>query len=256
MTQLTHWEGEPVSVLAGLWGVPLLEAWDRIGSTNDRAKVLGVDGATPFTVVLTEEQTAGRGRSGARWHDTSGGSLLLSILLPRRGSVSLHLPLLVGLAAARAVERASPGLEACVKWPNDVMVLGRKAGGVLCEASRTGVVAGIGLNVRQRPEEFPENLREMAVSLEAASGVPVSRRFLAGALIGELQEVFGVPARRELSAVAHRELSTRDALQGCAVETVQEGPGTARGIAPDGSLLLERPDGSRVRVVAGSVRVV
>ncbi len=254
--QLTHWEGEPLSVLAGLWGVPALEAYQRIGSTNDRARELAAEGAAPFTVVLTEEQTAGRGRSGARWHDTSGRSLLLSILLPTRGGVSLHLPLLVGLAAARAVERAAPGLEARVKWPNDVMVQDRKAGGVLCEASRSGVVAGIGLNVRQRPEEFPDDVRRRAVSLEVASGASVSRRFLAGALIGELQELFDEPARRDLPAVAHRELSARDALQGRAVETVQEGPGTARGIAPDGSLLLERPDGSRVRVVAGSIRVV
>jgi BirA family biotin operon repressor/biotin-[acetyl-CoA-carboxylase] ligase len=256
VTLLTHWEGEPIGVLAGLWGVPHVEAHDRIGSTNDRLKVLAAGGAPAFTVVLADAQSAGRGRSGARWYDAPGRSLLVSVLLPSDGGVPLHLPLLVGLAVARAVERAAAGLEARVKWPNDIMVAGRKAGGVLCEATRAGVVAGVGLNVRQRPEEFPEEVRARAVSLEMSAEARVSRSKLAGALVGELLALFRERGRAELPSRVHEELNARDALLGCAVETVQEGPGTARGIALDGALLLERPDGSRVRVVAGSVRVV
>lgn len=256
MTILTHWEGEPVGVLQGLWDVPLLEVHDRIGSTNDRVRALAGEGAAPFTTVIAESQSAGRGRSGARWHDSAGDSLLISVLLPRGGEVSLHLPLLVGLAAVRSVERTVPELDVGVQWPNDVMVDGRKAGGVLCETTRGGVVAGIGLNVRQKPSSFPEEVRPRAVSLEAASRRSVSRGALAGALARELRGLFGAPAGPEIPAPAYMELRAHDTLADRPVETVQEGRGIAQGIARDGALLLERPDGSRVRVVAGGVRVL
>ncbi len=254
MTLLTHWEGEPVGVLAHVWGVPRVEAYDSIESTNDRARDLAADGAAPFTVVLADEQTSGRGRSGARWHDTPAASLLVSVLLPR-GGVALHVPLLVGVAVARAVEQAASGLDVRVKWPNDIIIDGRKAGGILCEATRAGVVAGVGVNVRQRPEDFPEEVRDQAVSLESALGSRVSRSLLAAGLLRELSGLFATPGRPRLSDALHRELTARDALRDRAVQTVQEGPGTARGIDSEGALLLERPDGSRVRVLAGGVRV-
>jgi len=256
VTLLTHWEGEPVAVLTELWDVPLLEVHDRLGSTNDRVRVLSESGCLPFAVVLAEEQTAGRGRSGSVWHDTPGHSLLLSILLPRSGPVPLHLPLLVGLAGARAAERATTGLRVRVQWPNDLMLDGRKVGGVLCEGTRGGVVAGVGINVRQGSDDFPEGIRDRALSLEAAGGEKASRARLAGALVGELRRLFGRPSTSSLPGEALAELQARDALLDRTVETAQEGRGTARGIARDGALVLERTDGSRVRVVAGRVRAV
>ena len=256
MTLVSLWEGTPVDVLTERWGVPMLEIHDRIGSTNDRVRDLSEEGAPPFTVVLAEEQTAGRGRSGSVWHDTAGHSLLLSILLPRSGPVPLHLPLLVGLAGARAVERVAPRLSVRVQWPNDLMVDGRKLGGILCEGTRGGVVAGVGINVRQRPGDFPADLRDRALSLETAGDTEVSRATLAGELLRELRSVVGPSSTSLLSGEALMELQARDALLGRIVETAQEGRGMARGIAPDGSLVLERADGSRARVVAGRVRTV
>lgn len=258
MSLLTHWEGEPVEVLARLWEVPVLEAHDRIGSTNDRVRDLAVGGAPPFTVVLAEQQTTGRGRSGSSWHDTPGASLLLSTLLPSSGPVPLHVPLLVGLAAARAIERVTGGdpFEVLLKWPNDLMAGERKAGGILCEGTRGGVVAGVGINVRQRPEDFPDEIRDRAVSLETAGGRRVSRAKLAGALVREMIGLFRPPFPADLPGGLHAELQARDALRDRGVDTAQEGRGTARGIAEDGALVLERPDGSRARVVAGSVRTL
>lgn len=250
----THWEGEPVRVWAELWGVPVVEVHDVLGSTNDRARELAAGGAPPFTVVLAERQTAGRGRSGSGWHSPAGGGLWLSTLLPPSGGVPPHLPLLVGLAVARAVEAACPGLEAGLKWPNDVEVGGRKVGGVLCERGDGAVVAGIGLNVRQRPGDFPEELRGRAISLETAAGAAVSRGALAGALLAELAEACGAPARC-LTEARLAELARRDVLRDRRVTTEQAGGGVARGIGVDGALVLERPDGARVRVVAGSVRI-
>jgi BirA family biotin operon repressor/biotin-[acetyl-CoA-carboxylase] ligase len=237
-----------------LWNVPSLEVHDVLGSTNDRARELAAKGAAPFTVVIAERQSAGRGRSGSGWHSPAGRGLWMSTLLPLDGGVPTHLPLLVGLAAARAVEAVCPGIDIGLKWPNDVQVGGRKAGGVLCEHSDGVVVAGIGLNVRQRRGEFPEELAEVAISLETALGGVVSRGRLAGTLLARLVEACAVPTPR-LSDGGLSELARRDVLRDRRVTTQQAGEGVARGIDVDGALVLERPDGARVRVVAGSVRI-
>ena len=253
-TPLTHWSGEPVAVWREAWQVPLVEAHARLGSTNDRARSLAMEGCEPFTVVLADEQTEGRGRGGAAWYSPAGTGLWMSAVLGGDGSgPALHLPLLVGLAAATAIEAAAPGLAVGLEWPNDLMVHGRKAGGVLCERAGHRVVVGIGINVSTPQASFPRTLRERATSLEAAGAERVSRGVLAGLLVKELRRWAGAHPTR-LSAQALSELHARDALADRSVVTAQGGMGTARGIDPQGALLLERPDGSRVRVVAGSAR--
>lgn len=254
MALLTHWEGEPVGVWERMWGVPRLEFHDVLGSTNDRACELARSGAPPFTVVVAERQTAGRGRGGSRWHSPPGAGLWISVLLPGAGPVPPHLPLLVGLAAARAVEHVCAELDVGLKWPNDLEVVGRKAGGVLCERADGCVVAGIGLNLRQKPEDFPAELAGSAVSLETAAGRPLSRGALASALLGELRRASGATVG-PLPTEVREELAERDVLRDRRVVSQQAGAGVARGIDQDGALLVERPDGARVRVLAGSVRI-
>jgi len=244
-----------VGVWERMWRVPRLEVHDVIGSTNDRACDLARSGAPPFTVVVAERQTAGRGRSGARWHSPPGAGLWISVLLPGAGPVPPHLPLLVGLAAARAAEGVCPDLNVGLKWPNDLEVEGRKAGGVLCERAEGCVVVGLGLNVRQRPEEFPEELTGRAVSLETAAGRPVSRGALASALLAELRRAEEAQVG-PLPEAVRAELARRDVLRDRSVVSQQVGAGVARGIDVDGALLVERPDGERVRVLAGSVRII
>ena len=253
MAVLTHWEGEPTSVLERLWGVPFLEVHDRIGSTNDRVRELAREGVRPFTVVIAEEQVAGRGRGGRRWHSPPGSGLWMSMLLP--GSPGgLHVPLLVGLAVSRAIESVCEGLEPAIEWPNDVVLGGRKVGGVLCEAAPpAGVVAGVGLNVWRCAGALPPELSGRATSLEEAGCRLASRRGLAGALLTAARALCARPAMG-LGAAEAAELHARDALRDRRVHTEIAGEGTARGIDADGALLLEREDGSRVPVVAGSVR--
>jgi BirA family biotin operon repressor/biotin-[acetyl-CoA-carboxylase] ligase len=253
MSVLTHWDGEPVQVWERLWQAPLVEIHDELGSTNDRARALAGEGAPPFTVVLAEAQSAGRGRSGDVWHSPSGEGLWLSALLPAVEPVPTHLPLLVGLAAARAAETVCPGTSVGLKWPNDLEVRGRKAGGILCEHGHGFVVAGVGINVSQKEEDFPAALGGRATSLEAASGRRVSLGRLSTALLAELRTLCAAPPRH-LTGEVHGELLRRDVLLGRAVTTQQAGEGTARGIEADGALVLERAGGERVRVVAGSVR--
>jgi BirA family biotin operon repressor/biotin-[acetyl-CoA-carboxylase] ligase len=165
----------------------------------------------------------------------------------------MHLPLLVGLAVARAVEQVCGAVSVGLKWPNDIEVEGRKAGGVLCEGGHGPVVAGVGINVRQRPEDFPAGLAHRATSLEAAACSRVSMGALATELLHQLHGLAPSMAAT-LPESIHHELRARDVLRNRPVITDQVGQGVARGLDGDGALLVERPGGIRVRVVAGSVR--
>ena len=265
---MTHWEGEPVAVWMDLWGVPAFEAHDELASTNDRLKEIAGQVAGPHTVVISESQRAGRGRRNAAWHSPAGSGLWMSVLLPELEPSGAYLPLMVGLATARAVDRVASGVEAGLEWPNDVIVKGKKVAGVLCEAVATGrgVVAGIGVNLRAPPGGFPHEIVARAGALEELAGVAVDRGALAGQILRELTLVRGVHGPREPCALdpdgIHTsippqllaDLNRRDVLRDRRVVTEQEGPGTARGIDKAGALVLERSDGSRVRVLAGSVR--
>jgi BirA family biotin operon repressor/biotin-[acetyl-CoA-carboxylase] ligase len=251
---LTHWQGEPVSTWREVWGVPAFEAWDRIGSTNDRARELAAGPRSAFTVVVAREQTLGRGRRGAAWHSPPETGLWMSVVLAGE-KPALHVPLLVGLAAAEAIQDASGALRVGIEWPNDLVVGRRKLGGILCEGVPGAVIAGIGINLRTPEGGFPEAFRERATSLDLEGAKALSHGVLAGLIVRALKRRIAEPSAR-LGADALAELTARDALAARPVRSEEHGPGVARGIEPDGALVLERPDGSRVRVVAGSVRPV
>ncbi len=264
VARLTHWEGEPVSVWTDLWSVPVFEAHDELGSTSDRLKEIAGQGAGHFSVVISESQSAGRGRRCATWHSPAGCGLWMSVLLPAPSPSVVYLPLIVGLATARAVEQVAPAIEAGIEWPNDVTIGGKKVAGVLCEAvsdssaaSGEVVAAGIGVNVRTPSGGFAPDIASRAASLEESVEAPVSRAALSGAILGELKRVTGAedPHSLPLPERVLAALNRRDAFSNQRVRTEQEGLGIARGILESGALLLERDDGSWVGVVAGSVRL-
>ena len=161
---------------------------ETCASTNDAVRALAVSGAPEGTVVVADEQTAGRGTKGRAWHSPPGLGLYVSILLrPSSPAAVPLLPLAAGLAARDAVE-ASHGLAARIRWPNDILFDGRKLGGVLCESAFAGdrpefVIVGIGLNAAHGPGDFPGDLRETAVSIVSALGAPADRERLFDALL-------------------------------------------------------------------------
>ena len=259
------WEGDAPAAWAARWRVPWLEVHDRIGSTNDRARELAEAGAEPFTTVIAEEQTAGRGREGRRWESPAGSGLLISVVAPPSSTADRAVvPLRAGIATCRALERAAPGVRATLKWPNDVLIEGRKVSGILCEAAPQAIVIGIGINVRRGALDHA--LTTMAVALDeavpwvasgAGSGaVPteVDRAELAGHLIGDLRELVGAGGP-PLEGLLRRELDERDALRGRLVGAAAGETGVARGIDTDGALLVEVGPGETRRVVAGDVRI-
>jgi BirA family biotin operon repressor/biotin-[acetyl-CoA-carboxylase] ligase len=256
---LQEWEGHLVESLGSLWGVPHLEVFQVLGSTNDRVKALAGNGADPWTVVLAEAQTGGRGRGGKGWDSPAGKGIWLSVLVPSGGhEADALLSIRVAMATADVLEAiydVEDGEERGirVKWPNDLLLRGRKLGGILCEtAGRGGVVVGIGLNVGQRALEFPPELRTSAISLADGFGGGVSRVELAGEIVTAIRVAAGAGGGRLTEAELQAYLA-RDALLGERVDSELGGRGVALGITPRGSLMLEREGGKLVEVLAGSV---
>lgn len=267
---LARWEGEEVRDLERRWGLPLLEVHDVLASTNDRVRELAREGASPLTTVIANEQTEGRGRQGRKWHSPKGRGLWLSMLLdrvlpPERVGV---IPLLAGVAAARAIERTGPGISIGIEWPNDLMCGNRKIGGILCEAweaeDRGVALAGIGINLFQGQEELETALgadARRAGSVRMLSGRELSPGELAEAVVKEMKRLVDPPPAALEGEIAE-ELARRDTLSGRRVAVTPGGSGSARwegvarGIDPDGALLLLDAAGELRRITAGSVRAI
>lgn len=246
-------------------GLPELWRFRSVGSTNDVAKELADRGAPSGTAVIADEQSAGRGRGGRRWASPSGLGAWLSVVLRADDAATPPLvPLVAGMAAARALDAWLPPPGAGVKWPNDLLVGGRKIGGILCEsawgeAGLAYVVAGVGVNVLQGEDDFPADLRGAATSIRLVSGGVAAPASVAGAIAAALAAA-GESLPSVLDGEAAAELAARDLLAGREVVVSaadgREGrvSGIALGIAPDGALLLRTTSGVLRRVRSGTVR--
>jgi len=213
-----------------------------VGSTNQVARELAAAGAADGTVVTSEAQTAGRGRQGRAWSTPPGAALAWSLLLRRKVEVPGTLPLQIGVAVCEAIEFLGV-LRAEVKWPNDVLIEGRKCAGILVEARPQDgwAVVGIGLNLSVAEQDFPEDLRSRATSI----GHDADVRSATAALNRLVEARLAAPVEATLA-----ELADRDALRG---RTVRWGKGsgagdggshgTAAGIDAAGNLLVETAEG-------------
>jgi BirA family transcriptional regulator, biotin operon repressor / biotin---[acetyl-CoA-carboxylase] ligase len=237
--------------------------FDELESTQQTAAKLAARGALNGEVVIAERQTAGRGRMGRRWHSPPGvnfyGTFILRPEMPVAEAALLSL--VAGVAVAETMELVAPRMVA-LKWPNDIWIGGRKAGGMIAEAVTDSrqrlacVLLGIGLNLNLAPEDIPVELRDRATSVMAATGRPCERVELAGELFSRLESRYmetqsgGFAAVRPLwerySALTGRQVTVVDGLSRIG--------GTVRGIDPDGALLLEA-EGGLVRVLAGDVSI-
>lgn len=209
-------------------------------STNDRARELAQAGAPHGTLVTAAEQTAGRGRQGRTWTAPRGSALLLSVVLRDP-------PTLLPLAAALAVAEIA-GARAQIKWPNDVLLDGRKVAGILAEGRPQDgwAVLGIGLNVALRIQDLPPELHDTAgtLGLEPADLEPTLERLLAG-----LERTLALDEETLLEAYR-----ARDALRGREVSWAT-GRGRAAGIDGEGRLVVELPEGGRTALSAGEVHL-
>ena len=252
--------------------LPLLDEYGRrfalrtfpvIDSTNDWLKAhfreLG-----DFTAAIADHQTGGRGRMGRTFVSPPGKGVYLSVLLKPSAPLSDFrcMTAMTAVAAADAVEKAC-GVRPSIKWPNDLVMNGKKVAGILTEMSLEGetgalqyIVAGIGVNVWEKPEDFPEEIRTVAGSLSSQGGAPERRAELAAGLLNAFGQIFpDLPAHQKSSHASY----LRDCLNiGKKVLIVRDGSeleAEAVGIDPDFGLIVRFPDGTEETVRIGEVSV-
>lgn len=240
-------------------------------STNDVAARLANAGAGDGTTVVADMQTAGRGRIGRAWFSPPGAGLYVSVVVrPKRaapapggGTMPAVLPLpsrltlLAGVALADAV-RSTTGLPVEIKWPNDVVLAGRKLAGILAEASAQTfgieyIILGLGINVRVAA--YPPEIADRASSLEAELGRPADRGALFAALLGNLGRALDALDRDDVAPWFDRWRVLSPSARGATVEwRAPDGPrrGRTAGLDADGALLVAS-DRGRERVLAGEV---
>lgn len=227
---------------------------ESVASTNDAARALAVEGAAHGAAVLAREQTRGRGTKGRSWHSPAGLGLYASFVLrgPGGGPVPFPhlLPLAAGLAAADAV-RAEARIEVRLKWPNDLVLAGKKLGGILCEGVSGGAggdfaVVGVGINVGHGPADLPDDIRASATSLRIEGAGRVTVEALFGGLCRALDCWYNALARGEKEAVV-KEFESRLAFPPGAPIRVETAAGRiagiCRGLDAEGRLVLERAGG-------------
>jgi len=242
--------------------------FESIDSTNRVALSLAEEGAAEGTSVVAEAQTAGRGRLGRSWFSPARVNLYASVILrPSLPMAQAAQVVLVGaVAAARAIASlydGPPDTPPRIKWPNDILIGGRKVSGTLVETASQGellrhLVLGIGINVNLAEKDLPEDIRGIATSLAIACGHPVPRVELARRLFGEIEAAY-LRFRQEGFRRLAAEYASLSEMWGKPVRvTLTRGSieGIAEGLEPDGALRLRLPTGSAERILAGDVQLL
>lgn len=242
----------------------MLHLFETVDSTNTLAKSMARSGAPEGTVVIANSQTDGRGRMGREFVSRAGMGVYMSVILRPNCSPAqlMHLTCAVGTAMCDAVENVT-GLRPGIKWINDLIMDGRKVGGILTELSvdtATGLtewaVIGIGINCLQSQDDFPAALHHIAGSLTMATGKPVDRAELSAAMIQALWQLSGVLLTNKSPIMERYRKDCITLGHAITVHTAQDAyPAFARDVDPDGSLIIELPDGSRRTVSSGEVSI-
>ncbi len=227
-----------------------LVKFDVVGSTNDVARELASEGWPEWTVVMAEEQTKGRGRFGRRWASPPGGLWFSIILRPCLAREDLQLlPLVASLAVARTLSDLY-GLNTELRWPNDVLINGRKVCGILVENFFSGEellfsIVGIGINANFSLKELPDEIRYEATTLLEELNHRINREELLFSCLSSLRSYYEALLRGERSAL----LEEVEEFMGFPARVIiSEGglrfSGIALGLTGDGSLLVKLPDGA------------
>lgn len=231
-----------------------------VGSTNSAALHLAAEGALHGTVVAAEEQTAGRGRFGRQWYSERGQGIYASVILrpPLAPSSAPVLTLMAGLALAQAVSDET-GLAPDIRWPNDVLIGGKKAAGLLTEMSAEvdrihSVVIGVGVNVNH--PRMPEDIRSIATSLRIETGNSFSRARLLACFLHRLEAHYAIlldrgsaPIIKSWTMASSFALNKRVRVRTAAGESVAQ----TDGLELTGALRLRFEDGRRESLLSGEV---
>jgi BirA family biotin operon repressor/biotin-[acetyl-CoA-carboxylase] ligase len=227
--------------------------FESVGSTNDVALALAETGAPEGTTVIAGMQTAGRGRRGRGWFSPPGAGLYVSLVLRPPNEVQSTTTLMAGVALAEGV-RASTGLAAAIKWPNDLLVDGRKLAGILAEGPGSGasavVILGFGINMTRAA--YPSSIAARATSIEHELGRVPDRGVVLAESLASLSAWYARLVDGRFDAILSRWRELSPSSRGAAVEWLTpSGPvrGTTAGIDDRGALLVDV--GSRRETIVG-----
>jgi len=235
-----------------------LHLFDELGSTQDEAKRLAEAGAPEGTLVIAERQTSGRGRMGRSWLSPKGKGLWMSLVLRPDMPVfcTPQLTLLIAVALCRSLRRQT-GLDIGIKWPNDLLVNGRKISGILLESSAEEerlrhVIAGVGISVNLGPDDYPPELLPKAVSLMMAAGRPFDRTETAALFLESLEELYGIYLKDGFEPIRLLWEDCSVSLGKAAVLKTPQGTieGVPVGLAPSGALRVRTADGTERSIIS------
>ena len=238
-----------------------IQIYDQVGSTNDLALQCGIDGVQEGTLILTESQTQGRGRYGRRWLAAPGSSILASVILRHRlRADQVGLPNLIGAVSIAAAINEVTNLSTQIKWPNDVLIQGKKVSGILTELEydqnrQPFFVVGFGVNVNTTRADLPEEIRSSATSLQIEGDREIPRVVLLQAILHRLEENYlrlkhsdTEPIIATANSLSYRfgdwiQIKTADGIF----------RGQAEVIDRDGGLLFKDMNGNRQKFLVGEV---
>ncbi len=237
---------------------------DEVDSTQIVAQKLAEEGAAEGTLVIAEQQNAGRGRMGKPWHSPKGKGIWMSIVL--RPTTPMHftpqLTLLAAVAVCRAIRKLAP-LPVAIKWPNDLLIDGRKVCGILLESFAEDerlryVIAGIGISVNLEPDDYPDYLEPIATSLRIAAGKQLDRTALIALVLEELEQLYELyqesgfpPIRAAWEALT---ISIGRTVRG--MTSKGEVTGVAESIDDMGALLVRTSDGETVKLYTAEIQTL
>lgn len=221
--------------------------YNSTASTNDVAGQYAKNKANDGLVVLAEQQTSGRGRAGNKWLAGIGDSVLCSILLTDCTLVAELLPLTIAVAVAEAIGKCSK-TEAHIKWPNDILLNGKKVAGILVESKKAGkhiaFVIGIGINCHQRKEAFPADLHRIATSIDIETGAVTDRISLIKRLLTSVEHWLDVAQNKQLKVIERWQiLSTQLNHHVALIYNRKRFVGNCIGIDPQQGLILQLDTG-------------
>ena len=233
-----------------------IEWFQSVSSTMTIAARLARDGCASGTIVGADGQVAGIGRHGHAWHSEACAGLYVSIVL-RLPLAARDLPLVMlalGLATQEAISQTT-GLAADLRWPNDVLIGGRKCAGILAQLDGDAVISGIGINVNHT--QFPNEIAPLATSLYLAGRNSVSREALLIALVNSVDACCKILSEEGAAAILRMFARQSSFAQGRRVRVEQNGieiEGVTSGLTPEGFLVVRSDDGKETTILAGGVR--
>ncbi|NFF60812.1 biotin--[acetyl-CoA-carboxylase] ligase [Clostridium botulinum] len=237
--------------------------FNTIDSTNNKAKELGTNGVLEGTVVISEEQTGGRGRLGRQWVSPKFKGIWMSMILrpdiePMEAS---KITQIVAAAVCSAIKEL--GIDVYIKWPNDIVLNNKKICGILTEMSGeinkiNYIVAGIGINVNIDEEDFPEDIKKIATSIKIQTGLKIQRKELIAKIFNKFEMLYDEFINKGTIKRSIEICKCNSALLGRKVKIIRKSNeifAKALTIAEDGELIVEYDDGKVEKIVSGEVSV-